>query len=174
MRNCFCGCGNTRSGHRFCSLCRKDSGGANASKIHSNHFQFSKKPVVELIHSEEDRDKARLVAENIDLLFRHASNKEKNMPSWERETSTVEGQIQSASSLHQQYIETKQSVLDAITTDTSDKGIRGFSVTNESDDLQLHLAATSWAVFLCLDDPKLEARYRLRALDWDNLVERLK
>jgi hypothetical protein len=37
------------------------------------------------------------------------------------------------------------------------------------------LTAMSWAVFTCmLDDPLLRENYRLRALDWDNLLERLK
>jgi Lon protease-like protein len=37
------------------------------------------------------------------------------------------------------------------------------------------LTATSWAVFTCMqDDPLLRDNYRLRALDWDNLLERLK
>ena len=41
------------------------------------------------------------------------------------------------------------------------------------EDIQ-SLFATSWAAFLSLRDNTLDARYRLRALDWDNLYERLK
>lgn len=43
------------------------------------------------------------------------------------------------------------------------------------DDDMLRLTATSWGVFHCLNDPKLEARYRPRALvDRENLLERIK
>jgi len=38
------------------------------------------------------------------------------------------------------------------------------------------LTATSWAIFTCIQDDALlrDNNYRLRALDWDNLLERLK
>lgn len=146
----------------------------------STHFQFSGEPVLELLDGQEDRDKAKLIEENIDSLFWHASIQEKEISSQERETSSAaRPRQQSTGSLHQEYIETRQSVLQAITADMSHQssvgqGISDSSVTNKGGQLEPQLAATSWAVFLCLSDPKLEARYRLRALDWDNMLERLK
>ena len=50
---------------------------------------------------------------------------------------------------------------------------RRFAYGVEYEDVQ-SLVATSWAVFLSLKDDRLESRYRLRAFDWDNLLERLK
>lgn len=128
------------------------------------HFQFTAGPILEPLVSKEDQQKALLVQENIDLLMNQLSDKEKELISGNGEKIVVDPRSHQGS-LHHKYLATRKLVLDAISADATQK-------ICERD--LLELTATSWSVFLSLDDCNLEVRYRLRALDWDNLLERLK
>ena len=158
----------------------------------------------ETILDEQDLDKAQMLEKNIRALFKKASKmeleirnrKERQNPSpiiasEPKDNDQPEGRNTPSIYLYNNFIRTKARVWRVITKDVqrqyitpymkkrnaipSDLSTQDKAELNESfcEEIQ-NLVATSWAAFLSLRDDTLEARYRLRALDWDNLIERLK
>lgn len=99
-----------------------------------------------------DLAKGNLVADNIEIFMRKLTRSEENLK--------IGCRSEDETSLLQRY---KQAYGQALESDTTQYELRTIQL----------LTAISWAVFTALDDPEFQ-HYRFRALDWDNLYERLK
>ena len=158
----------------------------------------------ETILDEQDLDRAQMLEKNIRALFKKASKmeleiRERNerqnpspiLASEPRDNDQPEGRNKPSIYLYNNFIRTKARVWRVITKDVQRQYITPYmknrsampSNLSPKDEAELNeslceeiqnLVATSWATFLSLRDDTLDARYRLRALDWDNLIERLK
>jgi hypothetical protein len=119
------------------------------------HFKYS----CSIAHEETgDLKKAELVAENIQAFLKRITRTETSLGRISEQEETLQDLFEVA------FDRAWNSSLDKLQT----KEVRSTPQTQR-------LTATSWAVFTCIqDDPLLRDDYRLRALDWDNLLERLK
>ncbi|CAB9524610.1 expressed unknown protein [Seminavis robusta] len=125
-----------------------------------SHYQFTAEWLQEGIDNQSELDKAKRLEQNIDLLMQRISKLEQQIKEGNNTATLMEN-----------YEITKARVAQTIAKSMPQN--ENTTSYMESSDL-LQLTATSWAVFLCLNDTTLEARYRLRALDWHILVERMK
>lgn len=143
-------------------------------QYNANHFQFIGEYVDSDIEDEMDFEEARILETNIEVLMKTVSHMEQEI-----QLEVVEQQRRAEANsdfppslfpmtccLYDQYEAAKANVEKLLS-----KASQGQQDATED---MLRLTATSWGVFMCLNDPSLEARYRLRALDWDDLLERIK
>jgi hypothetical protein len=153
----------------------------------ANIFQFKGEWIEEGFQDPKEVEKAKRVESNIERMMGEISRLEREIA----ERRSERGQLllfsnpnnspsSATRNLYDQYSKTKARLFRTMATafDRQAEVMHGNNhnvlVSGNKDDDTMSLTATSWAVFPCLNDSKLEARYRLRALDWDNLLERIK
>jgi len=139
-----------------------------------NQFQFTANCLYEPCgfsnNEKDDVQKALLLEKNILRLIQHSSRMEQKLQA----NKTGENK-QPAAFIMDMYLDTRDEVTVAIAKELErQRHSSSWDLSASRCEEWKRLVATSWAVFQCLKDETLEARYRLRALDWDNLLERLK
>jgi len=160
-------------------------------------YRCEVEPINEFV-DDQDFNKGQLLEENIRTLMKKASKMELSIRKKlkMREAKAEEEDSKECSDvipdyMYSNFIQTKARVSRVIMKDVQRQYIAPYMQKRNAtpfklsakDEMELSesycndiqsLVSTSWAVFLSLQDATLEARYRLRALDWDNLIERLK
>mgnify|MGYP005847994903 CR=1 FL=1 len=139
----------------------------------SECFRVESEIVEESLTIKGEREKAELIQQNIALLLQKISKMEQKITRV-KEKDDEEKLQQPTMTVQDVFEENLQKVAKAITNPRLQKKDDVNEGSNSREDMIQTLMATSWAVFLSLNDPILEERYRLRALDWDNLLERLR